>query len=277
MDDYLNLVLNTAFENQSIPALLSLMLLTLARLFPIILLAPFLGAKLLPHPVKVVFGMSLFIIFLPLLLKVTVTPLAFNLWLFFLMCKELFIGFFLGMIINIPFFVVQNAGMLIDHQRGGSSLMINDPTVQAQTSPLGSLNNQVLIVIFYMIGGPFLFIDAIALSYEVVPPDQVLSPRFFTEQSPFWQVHLHVFNDIMVASVQLAAPGLIMILMTDVFLGIVNRLAPQVQITFLGLPLKSFLALAIVTLGWKVFIDFVSVDTIRHLEVVRKVVNMMSF
>jgi type III secretion protein T len=46
-----------------------------------------------------------------------------------------------------------------------------------------------------------------------------------------------------------------MILMTDFFLGIANRLAPQVQITFLGMPLKSLLALFIIFLGWKLIND----------------------
>ena len=57
----------------------------------------------------------------------------------------------------------------------------------------------------------------------------------------------------MILSTQLAAPALIMILMTDFFLGIANRLAPQVQITFLGMPLKSLLALTIVFFGWTLF------------------------
>jgi type III secretory pathway component EscT len=62
---------------------------------------------------------------------------------------------------------------------------------------------------------------------------------------------MQLFQRVMVVSIQLATPALLAILMTDVFLGIANRLAPQVQITFLGMPLKSLLALVIVCLGWK--------------------------
>ena len=43
--------------------------------------------------------------------------------------------------------------------------------------------------------------------------------------------------------------------MTDTFLGIINRMAPQVQITFLGMGLKSWLAILMVCLGWYVLTD----------------------
>lgn len=49
---------------------------------------------------------------------------------------------------------------------------------------------------------------------------------------------------------KLAAPAIIAILMAEMFLGIANRLAPQVQIAFLGMPLKSFLGLLLLFVGW---------------------------
>jgi type III secretion protein T len=51
-------------------------------------------------------------------------------------------------------------------------------------------------------------------------------------------------------SLKLAAPALVAILMAEMFLGIANRLAPQVQIAFLGMPLKSFLGLLLLFFGW---------------------------
>jgi type III secretory pathway component EscT len=38
--------------------------------------------------------------------------------------------------------------------------------------------------------------------------------------------------------------------MTETFLGIANRLAPQVQIAFLGMSLKSLVGLGILCLAW---------------------------
>lgn len=259
---YLDLYLSAQFPNNSPEALLTMMMLTLCRLLPIIGMSPFFGGKVLAHPVKVVFGLCLFVIFLPQLLTTTQTPLTFNLNVIFLAAKELFIGLSLGFLVSIPFMIIQNVGMIIDHQRGGASLMVNDPTIQNQSSPLGTLFNMMLIYAFFVINGPFIFIDAIAKSYELIPLDRFLSNQFFTADSPFWKLQFKILNEMMVITIQLAGPALIMILMTDVYLGIVNRLAPQVQITFLGMPLKSLLALLIVYLGLKLFMA----QTVRETQ-----------
>ncbi len=251
LESYVIDLVNATLAKGNPLAPLSLFLLFLARMLPIIALSPFFGAKILPHPVKVCFAICLFVIFLPRLVTLTTTPLNYNLNLVFLFFKEFFIGMSMGFIISMPFTIVSNSGILIDHQRGGASLMVNDPTVQNQSSPLGTLFNYVAIYLFYLIDGPFLFIDAIINSYEVVPPDVYFNFGIFNDGARFYEMMMALFQRVMVISIQLATPALLAILMTDVFLGIANRLAPQVQITFLGMPLKSLLALVIVCLGWK--------------------------
>lgn len=266
MDNYATLFLNSTLAAGRPEAFLSLFLLALARLLPIIAMSPFFGARLLPHPVKVTFAISLFVVFLPTLLAVTTTPLYFNTVLLFLILKEMFVGFAMGFIMSTPFTIVQNAGIIIDHQRGGASLMVNDPTIQNQSSPIGTLLNMVLIYLFFLIDGPFYFINAIIDSYEVLPPDRILSPQFFSSESPFWKIQFTLFNEVMKISAQLGAPALIAILMTDVFLGIANRLAPQVQIAFLGLPLKSLLALLVMCIGWKLYNQQTIVEVFLWLD-----------
>ncbi len=272
--DYTTVFLNSAFATQNFLAVMSLLFLFMARILPIIALAPFFGSKILPHPVKMTFALSLFVIFIPQLLLVTTTPLTFDWLLLILLMKELFIGFSMGFIISVPFTIVQNAGIIIDHQRGGASLMVNDPTIQNQSSPLGTLFNFVLIFIFFSLNGPFLFIDAITTSYEVIPPDQFFNTHFFLRGSGFWDLQLKLFNKMMIISIQLCTPALLAMLMTDVFLGIANRLAPQVQITFLGMPLKSLFALAVVCVGWKIFTDDLAKLAYDWINITKNMVTM---
>ncbi|CUI15839.1 type III secretion inner membrane protein SctT [Candidatus Protochlamydia naegleriophila] len=253
-EDYVTLYINTAFSVYDPLSFFSLMFLFFGRMMPIIALAPFFGARVLPHPVKVALTISLFAIFLPQLVFVTTTPITFNLLLVLYFFKELFVGILIGYMISLPFVIVQNSGILIDHQRGGSSLMVNDPTMQNQSSPLGTLFNLVLIYLFFMIDGPFMILDIISQSYSILPPDKFITAKFFTTDSNVVIDVMKIVGKVMILSTQLAAPALIMILMTDFFLGVANRLAPQVQITFLGMPLKSLLALAIVFFGWQLFI-----------------------
>lgn len=272
--DYVTLFLNSSFAASDSTAVMTLFFLFLSRMLPIIALAPFFGARVLPHPVKVAFAISLFIVFLPQLLLVTTTPLSFDTSALIYMMKELFIGFVLGYMISIPFIIVQNAGIIIDHQRGGASLMVNDPTIQNQSSPLGTFFNFVLIFIFFYMDGPFLFIDAIVTSYEIIPPDKFFNPHFFLKGSGFWDMQMKLLNKLMVLSIQLATPSLLAILMTDVFLGIANRLAPQVQITFLGMPLKSLLALVVIYFGWRLFSEELVKQSYEWINTIKYMITL---
>lgn len=274
-NSYVDLFLQSNFAKFEPTATLTLMFLFFARIFPIISLSPFFGARVLPNPVKVAFSFCLFAIFLPKLLVVTLTPIQFNMLSLFLFVKELFIGFCIGLIISLPFQIVNSAGIIIDHQRGGASLMVNDPTLQNQSSPIGTLFNQVLIVLFFLTDAPFLIIELIMTSYEVVPPDRFLSPEFFNMNTEFWKMMFGIFNKVMVLSIQLATPALLIMLMTDLFLGIANRLAPQVQITFLGMALKSLLGLGIVCIGWNLIVGEMSKNIFYWVNTISEMLKMM--
>lgn len=268
--DYVALYLNTSPGQNGLTGFLSLMLLFMGRMFPVMAMAPFFGAKVAPHSVKVALGLSLFVILMPQLALITHSDLGFNHLLLLCFFKELFIGTVLGFIISLPFMLVQSAGIIIDHQRGGASLMVNDPSTQNQSSPLGTLFNYVLIYLFFMIDGPFTVIEIISESYNMIPPDRFLNSSFFHIDSGTYQKIIGILGNLMILSIQLATPALIMILMTDFFLGIANRLAPQVQITFLGMPLKSLLALAIVFFGWIQFNEEMVLQS-------RKALNELSY
>lgn len=149
-EDYLSLYIHSTFGDKGAVPFFALLFLFFGRMLPIIALSPFFGAKVLPHPVKVTFAISLFAIFLPQLTHVTSSPLQFDTMLILFLIKEIFIGSLMGFMISIPFIVVQNAGIIIDHQRGGASLMVNDPTIQNQSSPLGTVFNLVLIYLFFL-------------------------------------------------------------------------------------------------------------------------------
>jgi type III secretion protein T len=146
--------------------------------------------------------------------------------------------------------MAQSSGVLIDFARGASSLQVNDPTTQTQASDIGILYNYIMIVIFYEVNGIYLFFDAVMNSFTVIPADGWINPAFFTFKHYFWETVWHLMTKIFAISIQLAAPSLLAILMTELFLGIANRLAPQVQIAFLGMSLKSLAGLAMLTVAW---------------------------
>ena len=245
--DYLSFFLNQ--PNMTPDGLLTIFFLGLFRIAPIVAIAPFLGAKL-PGGVKMGLAISLTLLYIPLLIQTSTVRFSFNLEFVGYGLKELIMGMMIAFLTAIPFYIAEGSGSLIDYMRGASSLQVQDPTMQTQTSPIGVLFNYLLIVIFFQIGGPFFFFDALSESYKILPIDKGIPLSFFNLSLTYWKEIMGLLTRITAISIQLAAPCIVSILMAEMFLGIANRLAPQVQIVFLGMSLKSLLGLGLLWAGW---------------------------
>ncbi len=274
-DNYVSLLLSLPHLQPA--TVLSLFFLTFARMVPIISQAPFFGTKNVPMPVRVMFGVALVAIFLPHNLMIAKGELPFNLTFIGFLVKELLIGMVLGFLSAIPFYIAQMAGGLIDHQRGSAALQVTDPTTQTQTGPIGSLYNYVLLAMFFALNGPFIFLDAVATSYQLIPVDGLLSPAFFSLKTPFFKMVIHLFSTVMNLAIQLSAPALIGILLTDMFLGIANRLAPQVQIVFLGMSLKSWVGIALLTAAWVLIIKVMGQEAISWIKSMNHLIQQIGY
>jgi type III secretion protein SpaR/YscT/HrcT len=270
-DNYLSLILQ--IPNLTPITLLSTLFLLMARLLPIMVLAPFFGTKMVPMAIRVMFSLSLAFILLPPSLLSLKRELTFDLVFAGLALKELLIGFILGFLAAAPFYIAQSSGSLIDHIRGSSSLQMTEPTTNIQTGPVGLFYNYVLIATFYFIGGPLYFIDALARSLQLIPIDQLISPSFFSLNISFWKVMTHLIDQIVTISIQLGAPSIIGILMGEMFLGITNRLAPQVQIVFLGISLKSWIGLGLLAVAWYFVMTQLSKESLSWLQVIEKTIR----
>ena len=263
--------------NITIWGVITLFFLVLMRIGPIMAMAPFLGAKLAPGIARMGLAICLTLVFLPFVAAKVSQPLAFNNAFIGFALKEILIGFILGFMISVPFYVVQTSGIIIDYLRGASIMQAQDPTMQTQASPIGILYNYVLIVIFFQISGPFIFFDALLRSYDIVPANGYLNPLFFSSVNPFWKTGIDLVNQIVAIAIQLASPSLVAILMAEMFLGIANRLAPQVQIAFLGMSIKSLLGLGLLWAAWFFILKQFTKHSYDWLEVVNKLVNTMRF
>lgn len=257
-------------------SLISLFFLGMMRIAPVISLAPFFGSKT-PAPVKMGLLIVLTVIFLPHMTMTSQTFIGFNFDFILLCIKELLIGFILALFASIPFYMAETAGVTIDFLRGSSALQVTDPFTQAQGSDLGILYNLILIVIFYQIDGPFHFFNALFDSYTIIPADGWMPLEFFSFTHPFWQVVWSSVNRIVAVGVQLAAPCLVAILMTEMFLGIANRLAPQVQIAFLGMSLKSLVGLAMLCAAWFFILQQMNKQTLLWLNDMSKILQTFKF
>lgn len=119
-----------------------------------------------------------------------------------------------------------------------------DPTSGEQTSPIGQFLQQAMIALFFLSGGMLVFLGGLFESYAFWP----VKSYFPTMGDAFPGFVLEVGDDLMRTVVVLAAPIIITLFLTDFGLGLVNRFAPQLNVFFLAMPVKSIVALFVLVL-----------------------------
>jgi type III secretion protein T len=117
---------------------------------------------------------------------------------------------------------------------------IFDPMAGNQTSLMGSTLLQIMSALFFAVGG-FLFLMSLIYKTYVVWPVFALS---ITMDASFAQFFLDMLDQVMQVMLCLAAPILIVLFLAEFGLGMVNRFAPQLNVFFLAMPIKSWLSMA---------------------------------
>ena len=178
-----------------------------------------------------------------------------------LVVKEGIIGLVLGYMLAIPFWAMEAVGFLIDNQRGASIAATVNPLTGHDTSPLGILYNQAFIVFFFASGGFILFLDIVYSSYRVFP---VLSwlPDF---QPGMPVAALGMLDSMVRMALLMAAPVMIAMFLAEMGLAFISRFAPQLQVFFLAMPVKSALAMIMLAIYGTTLFSYAA-DRIRELS-----------
>ena len=236
------------FETGASPQLfLVLVGLAFARMLSFLVVVPFFGGAAVPARVKVATATAFVIILYPSLEAGLPkgAPLGFGPAGFIaLLAKEALVGFTLGFVASLVFEAVQVSGRIIDFQRGSTMSEMFAPQLQTRVSELGQFKLQFAIILFLSIGAHHYFIEALLRSFEFVPATSF--PRFQAGWSPSARAITIMTGGVLSVGVQLAAPAMIALLLTDLFFGIINRVAPQINVFFLSLPVKMFVGLCVV-------------------------------
>jgi flagellar biosynthesis protein FliR len=218
--------------------------LLLARILPVIILTPMVGGDSTPTEVKLGLGVMLGLVMFPgiqpSLPLIPTGPMMFMA----VMVKELFLGLSVSFIVGIVFDAAQVAGQLMDNMAGTNMAQIQVPAIQQQVSLYASLKLQLFITLFLTLNGHHLVIEAFADSLSSIPLETF--PRFGHGMWPFFDLVARVFGDMMRISMALAAPVLLATFLTDLALGMINRVAPQVQVFFVSMQIKPAVAVLVV-------------------------------
>ncbi|MGK9168720.1 type III secretion system export apparatus subunit SctT [Inquilinus limosus] len=152
-----------------------------------------------------------------------------------LVAKEAVIGILLGILFGLPFWAVEAAGELIDMQRGVNGAYLLDPNAAGQASPVGTLFVLVLLALFFAGNGLGVLADALYRSYALWPVTELLPP--FTGETPM--LLLGLLDRVVRLGLLLAVPLVIVMLLADITLAVIGRMAPQLNVFDLSLSLKS--------------------------------------
>ena len=232
--------------------LIMLVGLVLGRSVPTLFLTPFLGGKAVPGNVKVGISLALTVLLLPLLLQIEGTVpggAAYG----FLMAKEVAVGITLGFLASLVFHAFSSAGRLADVQRGSNMGETFVYQMGAQTSYLGQFYFQAAIVIFLILNGHHVFLRGYMRSFEVLPVWSF--PELSAGVGPAIDQMARLSADLFVIAVQLSAPVVIAVFLTDVGFGIINRASPQINVFMLSFPLKMFLGILMLLFALRLLAD----------------------
>ena len=216
----------------------TLFMMILARMTGFVLFNPLFGRQSIPGLVKS--GLIL-------LLSVTVFPMTdyrpeipeMMLALGAHLLLEMALGYLLGLVMNIFFYIPLLGGETIDTQMGMSMGKTYDPASQSSVSVSATLFNVLMMLLFFAANGHHTLLRIMLCSGRVVPFGQVsFGPELYAAV-------VELFVECTLMAVKLCMPILAAELLGQMGMGILMKVIPQINIFVINIDLKVIIGLAL--------------------------------
>ena len=220
-------------------AQVTLFLLIFARMSGFVLFNPLFGRQNIPGTVKsgLILVLSVTVYFMteqPV--AVPATPLALGV----LVVLEMLMGYLVGMVIQLFFYIPLLGGEIIDIQMGTSMGRTYDPSSQASTTITSSLLNALMMLLFFAANGHYTLLRIMMLSGELVPYGQASYG-----QDLYWTI-AELFIECTLMAIKLCMPILAAELLGQVGMGILMKVIPQINVFAINIELKVIIGLGLV-------------------------------
>jgi flagellar biosynthesis protein FliR len=217
-------------------------ILVLARVSPLFILAPLFSSKLIPGRARGIIAVALTLGIAPIALNAgDGQQIPMEIWaLGGLILKEMLVGMGFAFALAALFAAIQVAGSLLDTLIGFSFGALVDPVTGTNGGVLNQLYALIGAMIFVVINGDAWVIQGLARSYEAIPLADAPSLDTLVEGA---QV---AFSGIFGAAIQVCAPVMLAVLLTDVAFGLISRVMPQLNVFAVGFPAKVTVGLVLV-------------------------------
>jgi flagellar biosynthetic protein FliR len=235
----------------------------LARILGFMIVAPFFGGMNIPMTARVGLSVILTAVTVPYVAPVVGPALLMELKgggsfdLLLLALNQVLVGLMLGFCASFLFYAIESAGRIIDTQRGSNITDIIAPQTGERTSPTGQWLMMVALMIFLVSGLHLAMLEGFIQTFEVFPPtlglewlgDPLKASNDHPELTGVIKSFAELSGDSLLLTLQIAAPAMITLMLTDVLLGIINRGAPQVNVFALSQVVKGPIGIAAIMIA----------------------------
>lgn len=204
-------------------------LLIAVRVSTMLFVFPIFSAKQIPVAVRI--GLSFLISFI---LFKTVTPLV-PLDLGALLAaavSQVVIGLVVGFVATLVFMGIQFAGEILDIQIGFAVANVISPQTQQQVTVIGEFQLTLATLLFLISDAHLVMLQGIGGSFHLVPlPYVSMNPHVAGTFVTF-------LDQAFLIVLKIAAPPAVALFVTNLALGLMARVAPQMNVFVVGFPLQ---------------------------------------
>ena len=185
---------------------------------------PLLNSRVIPRLVKTVVIVMITAVLAPVLPRFS-SELGLGV-LLITISSEFMLGVLMGGALSLVFTTVSVASAMISTQIGQAAAMAFNPTMSAQTSPVGTIATFMALSVWLGANGHLDLLRLLAASFEVVPLDQVVTP--FAGAALWVDYSANIF----LIGLRMAGPLIILVLMINTFIALLSKMAPTMNMFF---------------------------------------------
>lgn len=145
--------------------------------------------------------------------------------------QQVGIGLAIGFAARLIFSTFELAGQIVGFQMGLGFAAFFDPSTSAQSSAMGRFYNNMAMLLFIVMNGHLLVLMAVMHSFNAFPVDQ----NFLLALKQLGMVRLGA--ELFASAFWISLPVVAMLVFANLALGIVSRVAPQMNIYAIGFPI----------------------------------------
>jgi flagellar biosynthetic protein FliR len=146
------------------------------------------------------------------------------------------IGIALALLASVLFSAAQSAGGMLDAFSSLTGAQLFDPTTKSNDGPMGRFYSTMATLVLLATNGHLILIAGLVRSFDAAPVSGLHLDRLGT-------LLTHDVGEFMIAALQIGAPILAALFITDVLLGLATRAAPKLNVLSLGFGAKSLVLL----------------------------------